>query len=234
MLGTQGYTFDFNNSFLEDELKRRGVADKTLLPYYPYRDNALMIWGAILQWVDAYMTIYYPNQQDPATDAPLQNWLAQLSSHEGGRLKNIGENGQIATRDYLTKMAAHIIFTASAQHAAVNFPQLDIMSYVPAMPLAGYVPQPPGDTVVTEQDWLALMPPVKTALTQVNVGTLLGGVYYTCLGQYKKDAFPDEVDDALKTFQENLEKIEEIIKQNDPEETYPFLLPSRIPQSINI
>jgi arachidonate 15-lipoxygenase len=88
----------------------------------------------------------------------LQNWVAELISPEGGRVKNVGEmtggHEIIATRSHLAKILAIIIFTASAQHSAVNFPQASIMAFAPAMPLAGYAPVP------SEGPWLATLPPL--------------------------------------------------------------------------
>src|SRR5262249_58664645 len=46
--------------------------------------------------------------------------------------------GKIETLDELGSILTLAIFTASAQHAAVNFPQLPIMSFAPAFPLAAY------------------------------------------------------------------------------------------------
>jgi arachidonate 15-lipoxygenase len=54
----------------------------------------------------------------------------------------VGQDGRVQTRDYLVDAVTLIIFTASAQHAAVNYPQSFIMSYAPAMPLAGYALAP--------------------------------------------------------------------------------------------
>jgi len=145
------------------------------LPYYPYRDVALPIWNAILGWTTDYVATVYATDDGPANDRQLQNWVAELTSHQGGRVKNVGVvvNGieVIRTREQLAKVLAIIIFTASAQHSAVNFPQALIMSFAPAMPLAGYSPAP------SAAPWLAILPPLDQALTQLNLGTLLGSVH---------------------------------------------------------
>jgi arachidonate 15-lipoxygenase len=123
--------------------------------------------------------VVYASEAASAADARLQQWVAELTSHQGSRLKNVGSlvDGveKIEARTQLPKILAIIIFTASAQHSAANFPQASIMSFAPAMPLAGYSPLP-SDTV-----WLAMLPPLDQALTQLNVGTLLGPVHYTRL-----------------------------------------------------
>ena len=71
-----------------------------------------------------------------------------------------GDGGRFLTVYSLTDALTLAIFTASAQHAAVNFPQYQIMSYVPNMPLAAYQPAPTKKDGYTEQDLLAMLPPL--------------------------------------------------------------------------
>ncbi|MDJ0835046.1 MAG: lipoxygenase family protein [Acidobacteriota bacterium] len=231
--GCRQRTRHFEEGYLSYRLKQRGVDDTQALPYYPYRDCALLVWNAIDQWTADYLQLCYPNEDDPAKDEPLQNWLAELVAHEGGRVGMIGQDGAIRTRSYLQGLLTMVIFTGSAQHAAVNFPQLGIMSYPPAMPLAAYAPPPAAGKTYTEKDVAAILPRKAQAVIQMNTGTLLGGLYYTRLGQYQPNYFKDPaIQKALASFQENLNSVEEQIEKTYPE--YPYLLPSQIPRSINI
>lgn len=176
--GAQSYLFDFNGSMLLKTLEDRGVDSNENLPYYPYRDDAMKIWEAIHNWVKGYLKDHYANSTDVENDQALQEWVEDLLSHEGGRLKNFGENGKISTLDYLIDATTMIVFTASAQHAAVNFPQSKIMSYTPAMPLAGYSPAPTKiNSLNVDQSFLNLLPPLDIARTQLNTRYLLGSVY---------------------------------------------------------
>jgi arachidonate 15-lipoxygenase len=225
--------FNFDTSAPPERLAARGVDNTQQLPYYPYRDVALPIWDAILGWTTDYVTAIYASGPEPAADARLQQWVGELTSHRGGRIKNVGTlvDGveKIETRTQLAKILAIVIFTASAQHSAVNFPQASIMSFAPAMPLAGYSTLPSGTA------WLTMLPPLDQALTQLNVGTLLGSVHYTRLGQYDNGYFTDlNIQKALARFQEALASIEISIQSSGLARTYPYLLPSLIPQSINI
>jgi len=65
---------------------------------------------------------------------------------------------------------------------------------------------------------------------------LLSSVYYTRLGDYGDGYFTDLVIQThLGKFQQELLKIEaEINERNKTRTPYEFLLPSKIPQSINI
>jgi arachidonate 15-lipoxygenase len=129
-----------------------------------------------------------------------------------------------------------VIFTASAQHAAVNFPQFDIMSYAPAMPLAGYAPAPTAKKGATEADYLAMLPPRDQAALQMNTGFMLGTAHYTRLGHYKPGYFCEpRIDELASRFASKLHEIELVItERNQIRRPYPFMLPSGVPQSINI
>ncbi|MGK4003780.1 lipoxygenase family protein [Sorangium sp. So ce1036] len=229
-----------NQQFLPAALASRGVDDPGALPSYPYRDDALLLWGAIHPWVSRYLALYYTSDADVQGDYELQGWFAELSSPSGGGLKDIGEDGALRTVGYLATLLTHVIFTASAQHAAVNFPQRSIMSFTPAYPLAAYAPAPSVAEGLPSSEIYRHLPPLQQALLQINVMMLLGGVYYSRLGDYDRNIpgayFTDpRVREPLEAFQRALIEIEATIgKRNLQRNPYVFLLPSQIPQSINI
>lgn len=234
--GAQSYMLNVNTSTLPQTLAQRGVDDASLLPDYPYRDDALLLWGAINRWMEQYINYYYASDEAVQNDAELQSWVAELVAHDGGRLNNIGEANKISTRAQLIELVTLVCFTASAQHAAVNYPQGTLMSYAPAMPLAGYTPAPATQEGSSVGDYLKLLPPLDIAELQMEVLYLLGSVYFTKLGDYGDNYFAEPaIQGFLKQFQQDLLGIEaEINQRNKTRTPYEFLLPSKIPQSINI
>lgn len=237
---TQSYLFNFNEISFPQTLANRNVTDTTKLPTYPYRDDGLLIWNAIESWVRDYFNIYYTDDLSVQKDTDLQTWALTLVSLQGGRLQNFGDDGQgkIQTKEYLVKAVATVIFTASAQHAAVNFAQKELMMYTPAFPLARYLAAPTNPQ--NSESFIKGLPSLSQAQSQISTLYLLGSVYYTELGQYSPSAFPEnaQLQAALKTFQANLQAAETTIKERNRQADrlmpYEFLLPSQIPQSINI
>jgi len=230
-------TYNFDEAMLPVALKKRGVDDPNLLPDYPYRDDALLVWEAISTWVKNYLSIYYFKDDDLVKDAELQAWVQEIISDNGGRVTSFGQGGQIRTFDYLVSAVTLLIFTPSAQHAAVNFPQGDLMDYAPAIPLAGYTPAPTTTTGAKEADFFAMLPPIDQAKSQLTMTYILGSVYYTTLGEYGTDYFSDDrIQQPLRDFQDQLKAIESTIKSRNEQRVadYNYLRPSRIPQSINI
>ena len=244
--GVRGYPFSFNDSMLPRFFEQRGVDDVTKLPDYPYRDDAMLIWDAIHQWVDNYISVYYQSDKDVVDDPELQRWCESLIADDGGRMTGFGESNSsggldIHSRAYLIDAVTLIIFTSSVQHAAVNFPQATYTSYAPNMPFAGYQPAPKRTTIATKDDYFDLIPPLEQAEAQMNIAYTLGSVYYTQLGQYQNQNEPTyfsdrDIQQPLKAFQHRLKEIETIIQDRNALRPtfYSFLLPSKIPQSINI
>lgn len=233
----QSYQQNLNTSMLPQTLAQRGVDDASRLPDYPYRDDALLLWGAINQWVENYVNHYYTSDAAVQADPELQNWVKELVAHDGGRLNNIGAANRISQRTELVDLITLICFTASAQHAAVNFSQAPLMSYVPAAPPAGYSPLSSlTQEGFSENDFLKFLPPLDIAKSLLDILYLLSSVYYTRLGDYGDDYFSDPtIQNHLANFQQELLKIEnEINERNKTRTPYEFLLPSKIPQSINI
>ena len=249
MAGTIGYSrhvaasaasaWEFDAAGLPTDLAARGVDDPDALPHYPYRDDGRLIWDALHAWVDAYVRVYYASDAQVVSDAELQAWAAEVTAPSGGRIKGFATSGRIETIDYLVGALTTILYTGSAQHAAVNFPQFSAMSFVPNWPLASYTPLGGG---TRPQDYLDLLPPMDAAHMQMSLGYLLGTLYYTELGRYPHhDVFFEYFDDPrvhapAKQLRQTLDGVEQVITGRNATRpvAYPHLLPSKIPQSINI
>jgi arachidonate 15-lipoxygenase len=225
-----------DQSMLPISFEQRGVADPQRLANYAYRDDSKLYWEAITLWVQAYLDIYYKSDQDIQSDFELQAWIRELTSKDGGRVQGLPAPQEL-TKAKLVEIITFVIYTCSVQHAAVNFPQYDQMSYVPNMPLAGYRPAPTSvDEKIEDEDYFKMLPPMDMAELQMNLGYLLGTVHYTQLGQYAIGHFKDpRVAQPLRTFQQNLTGIGEQIQiRNRSRPSYETLLPQGVPQSINI
>jgi arachidonate 15-lipoxygenase len=241
-------------------LHLRGVDDAGALPDFPYRDDALLLWDATRAWVESYLRLYYASDAAVQADVELQKWVAEVGAADGGGLKGFGPVPTVAA---LVDTLTLVIFTASAQHAAVNFPQYPVMSFVPNMPLAAYQPAPSRKDDLGEQDLLAMLPPLDLAHMQLSLGYLLGSVNYTRLGVYpdiqttvstgpgfrlrvavegafdgalRRPHFMDaRVAEPLGAFQRTLGQVERTIEdRNTLRPGYTHLLPSRVPASINM
>jgi arachidonate 15-lipoxygenase len=193
----------------------------------------MLLWNAITDWVKDYVGVYYRNDSDVTSDSELQAW--GIECYENGKVEGFGDEGKITGKAMLIEILTMIIFTASAQHAAVNFPQTDA-ALASAQPLAGYADAPRSNDL-TEQDFLAFLPPIDRAIKQVHTLSLLGAVYYTSLGGYHLGTFMDlSVEAKLLEFRAKLLFVEaQIVKRNLTRRVpYKHLLPSKIPNSINI
>ncbi|MFM9964942.1 MAG: lipoxygenase family protein [Planctomycetaceae bacterium] len=224
------------SDLLPQTFARRDVADREAFPVYPYRDDSLLYWDAIHEWVATYLRLYYATDTDIQQDTELQAWGRELASPNGAKVQGLPNNGEIQRVDELIEVVTFVIYTCSVQHAAVNFPQYDCMSYVPNMPLAGYRPAPTSKTGATEADFLAMLPTLDMAELQMELGFLLGTVHYTQLGQYDRHQFHDpRVAAGLQAFQQRLAGIGQTINErNQSRRPYETLAPGGIPQSINI
>lgn len=236
-------SFNFTSGMLPADLASRGVNANSALKDYPYRDDGLLVWGAIEGWVRNYVDVYYSSDADVTADTELAAWAADIASTDLGKLDGFSAP---TTRAELVQTCTMIIFTASAQHAAVNFPQKSIMSFAPAVTGAMWEQAPSTGENATKQEWLSLMPPEPLSLEQVSVLYLLGSIYYRPLGTYLSPQFPYPEwfqdpnivgpNGPLARFNAALEGVEQTIAARNANRAkpYPYLLPSLIPSSTNI
>ena len=228
--------FSFTGNYLPAKLERSGTDGVAVLPYYPYRDDGLLVWTAIRRWADVFVDGYYRSDADVRGDHELQAWAAEVASPDGGAVRDFGLTpGEINDRTDLAEILTMVIWTAGPQHAAVNFTQLEHLSYLPANPLAGFTEEPRGRDH-TLDDWLANLPPVDVAVQQLCLFNFLGSVRSTTLGDYEDDFKNTPVADGLRGFRLDLSAAEDEVTRRNRRRphAYEYLRPSLIPNSTNI
>ena len=145
--------YDVQGANIKENTKKRGVDDKDLLPNYYYRDDGILIWDAIESYVREIIGIFYKSDDDVKEDTEVQSWANEVhfNSFPGhnGAPDGHGFPDKMESREDLILYCTLIMFTGSAQHAAVNFGQFDIYGFAPNAPIAMQKPPPTEKGVTT-------------------------------------------------------------------------------------
>jgi len=229
----------------------RGL-DAARLPEFPFRDDTLLLWDAIRDFVGEYLELYYLSDQDVREDTELQAWVHEITSPEAGAFQGLsgltfvdGPSGKVAridSLDYLVEMVSLMVYTAGPQHANVNYAQYPMMSYLPNVSGTAYAPPPTSAEVAdAEAEYLKVLAPLDVALYQLSFGYLLSNVQYDTFGTYsdnpRRPYFADgEAEKASIEFRLALNRIEAEIRKRNESRPLPYenQLPSMIPNSISI
>ena len=172
-------------------LKERGVDNRDELPGYYYRDDGIVIWDAIEEYVREILSLFYTSDDDVKNDSEVRNWVQEVHSTAfpgfHGAPQGHGFPDKIETITDLVEYCTLIMFTGSAQHAAINFGQFDIYGYAPNAPVGMRKP-PPQHTSVLYHDLLEYLPDIPTAAESSSITFTLSqfspdevnSPYYTC------------------------------------------------------
>ncbi|MGH0179225.1 UNVERIFIED_CONTAM: hypothetical protein FKN15_020123, partial [Acipenser sinensis] len=124
---------------LPEDLRERGV--DSLDNNYFARDG-LRVWGAIHRFVEGLLQFFYPSDSAVQQDSELQSWITDLFHHAFLGLQQTGFPQTFQNRAELVQFVTMVIFSCSAQHAAVNFSQLDFDLWMPNCPASLRQPPP--------------------------------------------------------------------------------------------
>ena len=226
------------------EIKNRGMDSKDnqgnqKLPHYPYRDDGLLLWQAIKDFVASYLQVFYPKLENIQNDLELQNWAEELALAGGGNIPDMPK--KISNIEELIEIVTTIIFICGPQHSAVNFSQYEYIAFTPNMPFAAYekITGAKGQ-FETEQDLLKFLPPQKQTGDQLEMMYILSDYRYDRLGHYDEQfenmVQGTDIEPILTKFKQDLNQVEEEIDRNNEKRIipYPFLKPSLVLNSISI
>ncbi|KAL5998179.1 hypothetical protein ACLOJK_009117 [Asimina triloba] len=117
---------------IEDPLMPCGV--RLVIEDYPYAADGLLIWSAVKDWVEDYVSHFYSDPNSVTSDCELQAWWAEIKNKGHHDKRNEPWWPELKTKEDLSQTLATMIWTASGQHAALNFGQYPFGGYVPNRP----------------------------------------------------------------------------------------------------
>ena len=162
---------------IKKSVKERGVDNPDELPGYHYRDDGIKVWDAIESYTRDIINIFYESNTDVKDDPELQEWAEDVHNVAFPAFKDAptgrGFPSTIETKEELIDVCTLIIFTASAQHAAVNFGQFDVYGYVPNSPVAVRQPSPKSKGTVDYGVILNSLPDMFTTFLSVTTAYAL-------------------------------------------------------------
>ncbi|KAJ8298470.1 hypothetical protein KUTeg_025001 [Tegillarca granosa] len=213
-----------------------------VLPGYHFRDDALLLYNAINNYVKKYVHLYYDTSEKISGDWELQKWVLELTKErqekDGGcGLKGVPGNGKFENTDQIIQTLTCIIYTCSVGHAATNFPQYDEYAFPPNYPgLVRGVP-PKNKSALTETDVLKCLPDKPTTLDIMVVTKILSGKGTNNLGDFEVQyVFDPPAKKIVDEFRQDIKEISRKIKERNKERNPPYtwLDPDIVPNSISI
>uniref|UniRef100_A0A8C2ER14 Arachidonate 5-lipoxygenase n=1 Tax=Cyprinus carpio TaxID=7962 RepID=A0A8C2ER14_CYPCA len=227
-------TLTYESLCFPEDIKARGMED---VPKYYYRDDGKMVWKAIHCFVSAVIKIYYRSDKAVQKDVEIQEFVKDVACFGMNNSDNFPKS--LSSREQLVEYLTAVIFTASAQHAAVNFGQFDWYGWIPNSPSTMRKPPPQQKGQVDLKHIMESLPDRECS------SKVLGTVWSLTrtqenelyLGTYPDMYFTEQpVKEAIKTFRHKLDEVTNIIKSRNEKLTlgYCYLSPDKIPNSVAI
>lgn len=219
--------------------KDRGTDNADELPYYFYRDDGIRVWEAIKGFVSDVVSIYYNSEETLQNDEEIQAFVKDVCSFGMQDLDYCEFPKMLKTLEELIEYLTVVIFTASAQHAAVNFGQYDWCSWIPNAPSTMRRPPPTKKGVADIKLIIESLPDrgrscwhlgAVWALSQFQENELY-------LGMYPEERFIEKpVKQAMERFKVKLSEITSLIKIRNEGKKLPYYYfsPDMIPNSVAV
>uniref|UniRef100_A0A8C1P349 Arachidonate 5-lipoxygenase n=1 Tax=Cyprinus carpio TaxID=7962 RepID=A0A8C1P349_CYPCA len=212
-------TLTYESLCFPEDIKARGMED---VPKYYYRDDA---------------TVQIMYDKAVQKDVEIQEFVKDVACFGMNNSDNFPKS--LSSREQLVEYLTAVIFTASAQHAAVNFGQFDWYGWIPNSPSTMRKP-PPQQKGQVDLKYIMESLPDRECSSKV-----LGTVWSLTrtqenelyLGTYPDMYFTEQpVKEAIKTFRHKLDEVTNIIKSRNEKLTlgYCYLSPDKIPNSVAI
>ncbi|XP_039529072.1 hydroperoxide isomerase ALOXE3-like [Pimephales promelas] len=221
---------------LPDNISERGLET---VPNYYYRDDGMKLWNIINKFVAAFLSHYYKHDAHVQKDTELQRWIGEIFTNGFLGRDSSGIPSSFQTLKELIRFVTMVIFTASAQHAAVNSGQFDFGGWMPNYPTALRKPPPKVKSKTTEDAILETLPDVSTTVNGMAVLRLLSkdSADHYPLGHFPENLYDEEVPRKLiEDFQKDLGKLSDVIEERNKklELPYTYLNPKNVDNSVAI
>uniref|UniRef100_A0A3P9IZD7 Lipoxygenase domain-containing protein n=1 Tax=Oryzias latipes TaxID=8090 RepID=A0A3P9IZD7_ORYLA len=222
------YSMTYRSLCIPDDIADRGLED---VPNFYYRDDGLKLWNIMHRLVVSIF--YYKYDWMVQNDAELQNWIQEIFENGFLRRREAGIPQKFTTVAELVKFVTMVMFTCSAQHAAVNNGQYDFYGWMPNGPSTMQEPPPTQKGKADEASFLSTLPDVETTVLIMATVWLPNMQTSDFVEEHFTEDFPRY---KVTVFQRELKKLsKEIYKRNrDLELPYTYLDPKLVENSVAI
>lgn len=235
------------DSFLRDEYSRwrfedmafpatlleRGLDGKEKLQNYPYRDDGILLWSSLVDFVDEYVKIYYVSDADVANDRELQAFWNEVVNV--GHKKREFPFRKLDHVDAVCRMCATLLWMCTGQHSSVRYSMYDEYGAVMFRPphMRGKPPTERGKC--SEITFLDSLPNISDTVAMAALGAVLSGTSERNPRLMDLNVYEEYINDprakqALARFSNACEKVESVIAIRNQRRhmPYPFMMPSRV------
>ncbi|XP_078365273.1 allene oxide synthase-lipoxygenase protein-like [Oculina patagonica] len=240
MLVGRGYEeMSWKDADFRLDMKKRGVDDKKLLPYFPFRDDSELLFRAIKKMAKEYVGIYYRRNRDVKKDKELQAFVNELSAKGTGP---DGGNGQVKdfpavmkTKKEVVDMVTHLLWLMSVKHAAVDYPMGEYGAFTPLSPTKVY-----NDSRVPPETFAVFnLAHVNISVAQMQVAMNVGTYHYDTLFDQYDELTDSRASEVVKKYYNYLkDTIDPMLKKRNNRRfheghlTYPYLEHYWLPNGI--
>ncbi|XP_038570739.1 arachidonate 12-lipoxygenase, 12R-type-like [Micropterus salmoides] len=224
----------YSSLCIPDDIKKRGLET---VPNFYYREDGLQLWEIIHRFVHGVLSYYYKIDDNVEKDSELQKWIQDIFKHGFLSKAETGIPQRFTTVAELVKFVTMVIFTGSAQHAAVNSGQYDYDSWMPNTPTSLQCPPPTKKGTTSEDTMLQTFPDVNATIKGIATVWLLSkqSTDFVPLGHYPENRFIEETPCLqIKDFQGELDKLRVNIQNRNKslKVPYTYLDPSSVENSV--
>ncbi|KAL4648881.1 hydroperoxide isomerase ALOXE3-like [Arapaima gigas] len=215
----------YSSLCMPENIAARGLES---VPNFYYRDDGLRLWDIINRFVRSIFCYYYSSDLEVQKDLELQSWIREIFTYGFLERSSTGQNllmflifyllqtlcipRSFCTVEEVVKFVTMVIFTCSAQHAAVNSGQSTILQTLP-------------DVNVTVQGMSIFWILSRKSSDFVN------------LGRYPEEYFSESVPcQLIMDMLLELKDLSEVIKERNTglDLPYTFLCPEDVENSVSI
>ncbi|KAM3624671.1 uncharacterized protein V6R79_026386 [Siganus canaliculatus] len=226
----------YSSLCIPEDIAERGLKD---VRNFYYRDDGLKLWKIIHRFVQGILTHYYKNDGEVQKDTEVQKWIQEIFEHGFLSQECTGIPQRFSSVRDLVKFVTMVIFTGSAQHAAVNTGQYDFGGWMPNSPGSLQRPPPTKKGKANEAMLLKTLPDVNSTARAMATVYLLSqqSSDFVSLGEYPEDHFNENIPkELIKTFQGELEVLGVAIRVRNErlEIPYTYLNPKLVENSVAI
>ena len=225
-------------------LAMRGLDGTDKLPEYPYRDDGLLIWCTISDFVASYIDCYYEDDQSVEDDYEIQNFLKNAFSlyhHPEEEMdQDEMEAMKIDGKENLAAMITTIIWLCTGYQTGLLKGLYESMAFIPDRPIfmSEMAPYEKPEEPLTEKDFLKHLPSKGATASAIAILFTLANIKEStaALSSKAQDnkvrsyVVDPEALETIKVFEANMSKVEKIIEQRNlaRDEAYTCMKPSEI------